>query len=376
MTIRKCLLTLGVGLALFLIARLPAAYPNALAQTDHYVATLDPVLGLIQHQTAQDDPRDLASWHTLSEPILVSEGDRIRTGSGGLAYLTFFEGVETEIHESTLVVVSTLVLPDDTDQAFDISLDVLVGMVFTSVDAILDNGDRFEIHTPGASAVVRGTRWYTVVTPTGESAFATERGRIQVIRNRLTPPTATAPPVVAAPPTATALPGAAAPPVAAAPPPEAAMSAAAAPNFLSAGAAVLTDPYGTVLDYAENFQLPERPDRATIRKALVAPDCGDGVCKLREHISCPVDCLDQVELPGCGDGTCDIAAGEDLLVCAADCGPWAGDSCGNGTCDPGENGVACPSDCGQEFRPFQPEACGNGTCDPSESALNCPADCR
>jgi hypothetical protein len=356
MKIRVRYITLLMLLCAALIPRLPVLG----AQPEGYVASLEPVLGLIQHQTAQDDPRELAGWHTVTEPILVAEGDRIRTGSTGLAYLTFFEGVETEIHASTLLVVSTLILPDDADETFNISLDVLVGTTFNSVDAVLDAEDRFEVNTPGATAVVRGTRWWAVVTPAGESAFATARGRIQIVPHRV--------PVMAAPP----------PDAHAEPPPAAAeQSATSAADFLAEGAAMLTDRHGSVLDYAEHVDLPERPERASIVKALVAPDCGDGVCRLRERFTCPVDCLDRVKLPGCGDGTCDLEAGEDLMVCAADCGPWAGDSCGDGTCGTGESGLTCPADCapGQYFSPFRPQDCGNGTCDTAETALNCPADC-
>jgi hypothetical protein len=377
MKIRIRHITLLIVLALpTLLARTPDS--SARAQTEGYVASLEPVLGLIQHQTALDDPRDLASWHTVTETILVGEGDRIRTDGDGLAYLTFFEGVETDIQASTLVVVSTLILPDETDESFDISLDVLVGTTFNSVEAVLDAGDRFEIHTPGATAVVRGTRWWTIVTPAGESAFATERGRVQIIPNvRVTPvvATATPPPAESTPEEGpTALPGEPAEAVGAAPPP--AVSAAAT-GFLTEGAAILTDRNGDVIDYAEHLDLPERPERDSIQRSLVAPDCGDGVCRLRERITCRVDCLDQIELPGCGDGVCDLESGEDLLVCAADCGPWAGDSCGDGVCDTSESGLTCPADCApdQYFSPIRPQECGNGTCDVTESALNCPADC-
>jgi hypothetical protein len=67
-----------------------------------------------------------------------------------------------------------------------------------------------------------------------------------------------------------------------------------------------------------------------------------------------------------------------MLVCGADCGPWAGEACGNGVCDADESGITCPVDCeaGEYFRPISPALCGNGICDPTESALNCREDCR
>ncbi|MBN1563380.1 MAG: hypothetical protein JXA10_06055, partial [Anaerolineae bacterium] len=89
------------------------------------LATLDPVSGLVQHQTAFANPQDPAAWQTVIAPLLVNEGDRIRTDAAGLAYLTFFEGIQTEIRANTFVVVSTLDLP--ADGSVNISLDVLVG---------------------------------------------------------------------------------------------------------------------------------------------------------------------------------------------------------------------------------------------------------
>jgi hypothetical protein len=334
-------------------------------QTDDYVATLDPVLGLVQHQTALADPTDLTSWDTLDGPILVREGDRIRTGNGALAYLTFFEGAESEIEESTLVVVSTLLLP--AEGGFNISLDVLVGTLVTDVGAILDADDRFEIHTPGATAAVRGTRWWTVVAPNGESIFATERGVVDIIAHPR--------PMMSI--------GAAAPAPAADPDEalEAPPAAAAAPlemMSLSVGVGVVNDALGNQIGFREQITFPERPARGSIAVSLVGPNCGDGVCLRRERVSCPVDCLSQVTIETCGNGTCDLESGEDLLVCAMDCGPWQGQVCGNGTCDADESGVTCPDDCAadQYFTPIRPSDCGDGTCGPTESALTCPADCR
>jgi hypothetical protein len=298
----------------------------------------------------------------------VAEGDRIRTGSGGLAYLTFFEGVEIEILDSTLMVVSTLVLPDSDDVAFDISVDVLVGTTISTIDAILDPDDRFEVHTPNATVAVRGTRWWTIVLPTGETAFATERGEVTVIphgrSDEAAGGTATAPAPVPDEEDTTQ---------------EPAMSAIPAPEMesLEAGSAFFASQDGTVTEFLADVTFPERPARASIVVSLVAADCGNGICRLGEAESCPVDCLDQVTFPGCGDGVCAVEQGEDLLVCATDCGPWPGDSCGDGTCDADESGLTCPSDCARDryFGPVRPEDCGNNTCDPTESGLTCPSDC-
>ena len=114
------------------ITKVPALPTRADAQPSP-LATLDPVSGLIQHQTAFDNPRDLAAWQTVIAPVLISEGDRIRADAAGLAYLTFFEGIQTQIRANTFVVISTLDLADE--GSVTISLDVLVGAINSAIEA-------------------------------------------------------------------------------------------------------------------------------------------------------------------------------------------------------------------------------------------------
>jgi hypothetical protein len=350
------------------------------AYAEGYIATLDPVSGLVQHQTAQDNPHDPAGWQTVTGPILVSEGDRIRTGVGALAYLTFFEGIDTAISESALVVVSTLSLPETDADSLDISLDVLVGVTFSSIDAMLDAEDRFEIHTPSATAAVRGTRWWTIVTPRGESAFATERGTVEVILREpqplpspdLSSGAAAVPPAVGGEADESSA-DTGEPPVAAAPAP---VSPAIDQVALNLGNAIIFDEHGQIANYLEDLEINPL-GLGEFDAPLASADCGNAMCDSGETESCPVDCLDQVTFATCGDSDCDLDAGEDLLVCAADCAPWPGAACGNDTCDADESGITCPADCesGEYFSPLRPEQCGNGTCDATESALACPADC-
>jgi hypothetical protein len=155
-----------------LMVLLLAVFP-AHARQDNALASLEPVQGLVQILT------DSGDWETVTDTILVSEGDSIRTSGDGMAYLTFFDGIETEIGASTLVVVSTMDLPED--GPVNVTLDVLVGNTLTNIDVALDSADRFEIHTPGATAVVRGTRWWTIVEPNGSASFVTERGEVQIV---------------------------------------------------------------------------------------------------------------------------------------------------------------------------------------------------
>src|SRR3990172_4268345 len=86
------------------------------------LATLNPVQGLIQYRPANADP---AAWRTVTDRILVGQGDFIRTDALGLAELTFFEGLLTEILPNTVVMVSELAQPDQ--DSYQVTLDMLVG---------------------------------------------------------------------------------------------------------------------------------------------------------------------------------------------------------------------------------------------------------
>ncbi len=349
-----CVVLIGITIA-------AAALPARVRALSGPLATLDPVSGLIQYQTAGDNPQDLAAWKTVIAPVLIGEGDRIRTDGAGFAYLTFFEGIQTEVRANTLVVVSTLEIP--AAGSVNISLDVLVGTTFNSIQSSLGPNDRFEVHTPGATAVVRGTEWWTFVEPNGESTFATESGVVKVLFHGLR---AAAPDEAAVATEET--------PMAAAPAPDE-LGNFVAMSSLEEGGLVRASRDGARLAGLDSFQLPSR-DVQPVR-ALVVATCGDGICRPIERRICPVDCLDRSELSACGDGVCDPEANEDLLVCPSDCGPFAGAACGNGTCDADESGVTCPADCepDQYFSPIDPSLCGNETCDATESALSCPADC-
>lgn len=321
------------------------------------IASLDPVEGIVQHQPADADPHDPDAWDVLTGPVVVAAGDRVRTNRDGLAVLTFFEGVASEIGPNTLIVISTLDLSALDEENFNISLDVLLGVTLTTIDATLDAGDRFEIHTPGATAVVRGTTWWTLVHQDGSAEFESVEGEFGILSER---------------PAAAAL--------------EAAPDGTAEDRAFTAetlwetwepfdpGITGYFAPDGARLEPPPTIRLPGR----TSSGVAVSPTCGDDICQPLELNTCPVDCQAQIDLSLCGNGICEPEANEDLLLCPGDCGPYAGASCGNDVCDADESNLTCPVDCaaGDYFSPVFPELCGNGTCDPTESTLSCAADCR
>ena len=291
------------------------------AQDDTFTASVEPVQGLIQLQISGE-----SDWQTISDVALVNEGDRIRSDGEGVAYLTFFDGAEVEIGPNSLIVVSTLA---EQDSGTAVTFDVLVGSALTNIDVALDAADRFEVHAPAASAVVRGTHWWTLVDRDGNAIFLALDGDVEVIPHQ--------------------------------------DGASSFVLDLNSAVQVLGD--GSVVPVPD-FVPPTFPT-----DQIVAPDtCGDGVCAEGESELCALDCA--TPPTSCGNGICD--PNEDLVLCGADCGPVPPTSCGNGTCDPNESDLTCAQDCeeGSYFGPARPPLCGNGTCDATESNLTCPGDCR
>lgn len=260
------------GVIVALIGGLAWSTGTAAAQPGD-VASLTPMQGLVQRQQARDPAAD---WRTVTQPELVQEGSMVRTDGQGLAILTFFEGVETEILPDSVVEVGRLRVEALAEGGpFEISLAVMAGDALHHVNAVMDAESRYEVRTPSAVIVVRGTEFWTSVTPQGATTVRVLDGLVSVTGVDA----------------------------------EGQMTQTV---MLEAGTTVTAGPSGELGDVTEIRDLPPRPANT----ALAAETCGNGVCEAAEAEGCPLDCR---ELPGCGDGECDAGAGEDALLCAADC---------------------------------------------------------
>ncbi|MCD4686781.1 MAG: FecR family protein [Anaerolineae bacterium] len=325
----------GVLLSVSLVLIVTLSTPITTARQDDHVASLDPVTGLVQVQTHAGDPHDEDAWLPVISPVLVTEGDRIRTDQFGLAFLTFFEGVEIEIRGDSFIVVSTLDMHDMVNDNFELTVDILIGTILTNVEVSLDANDRFEIHTPGATAVVRGTQWWTSVRGDGSTGFEGVNGTVTIVPTQ---------------------PG-------------------ASSYNLQAGETILFAASGTELPAPPSLNIP--PPQTPALSLGGGDVCGDGQCGTFELAACPYDCRDSIDLSSCGNGMCEPDRNESYLICPVDCPIYPGAVCGNGSCDADESGITCPTDCGPDeyFDPADPALCGNGMCDTGESALNCAIDC-
>jgi hypothetical protein len=249
----------------------PAPSTDALSQAA-MVASLEPAQGLVQLRLADAPPDE---WRTVTRRSLVAEGDWIRTGRVGLAYLRFFEGVETEILPNSMIQVTSMQMADD--GALEISFDALVGDTLSRVEQSLDTTVRYELHTPSAVIAVRGTLFWTTATWQRETIVNALEGALGV--------TGVAP---------DGTPG--------------------TTVQVEKNTTVTTSPQGQLGPLGPIQALPGYPPQAPL-----APEtCGNGTCDPGEQNICALDCQ---TFPTCGDGICQLAGGEGPVTCPGDCVP-------------------------------------------------------
>jgi hypothetical protein len=239
------------------------------------VASLDPVQGLVQVRAAGASEDD---WQTITARQLVSEGDAIRTDDVGLAYLVFFEGVETEIRPLSQVEVTHLAVEEvgaEVDR-FDITLDVLVGVTLNRIERAVEMDSSYMVRAPGATMVVRGTEFFASVDPLGDTRVGVLTG--EVIVRGVTPEGEEIGEVAIQP-----------------------------------GQQMAVSVLGIFGPVEELEPLPPLPPAEPASRT-----CGDGECQPGELETCPEDC---VELAACGDGLCDPDRDENPVSCPLDCVP-------------------------------------------------------
>src|SRR4030042_3996065 len=95
-------------------------------------------------------------WREASPGMALEPGDRIKTGAGSNAIITFFEGSTVELTADTEISVSELGVVGATDSTV-IKLWQEVGKTTNRVEKLVDPASRYEIETPAGAAVVRGS---------------------------------------------------------------------------------------------------------------------------------------------------------------------------------------------------------------------------
>jgi uncharacterized repeat protein (TIGR01451 family) len=116
------------------------------------------------------------SWVEAQVGMTLEMGDTIKAGDDSRAVITFFEGSTIELEASTKIDVVELNIAADTGSTA-IRLGQEIGKTFSRVEKLADPASRYEIETPDAAAVIRGT---TVIVDAreGETTIGCENGTV------------------------------------------------------------------------------------------------------------------------------------------------------------------------------------------------------
>ncbi len=110
---------------------------------------------------------------------LVQPGDVVRTGSGGIAVLTFFDGSESQLASDSQIQLQRA----DYAPAPNIALMQSAGVTVNRVIP-LPPGGSFETDTPSAIGLVRGTSYVVCVAPAGPEVDAAVVSSLVLLTDR------------------------------------------------------------------------------------------------------------------------------------------------------------------------------------------------
>jgi len=109
----------------------------------------------------------------ITQTVLVVQGDSVRTGKDSIALITFEDGTTVELEPETEVTVEAM-----TSNYKKVMQSV--GRTWSGMKRLVGAQSTFEMETPSAAAVVRGTWWDTDVDWDGNTIIGTYDGSIDV----------------------------------------------------------------------------------------------------------------------------------------------------------------------------------------------------
>jgi len=144
--------------------------PAALALVEH--TTLSILSGQAMVKPAGSDV-----WAAGVSGQTLAAGDAVKTLADSFALVTYFEGSTTELDPNTELTIQKL----DNDAAgtkTEIEARLTVGATWSKVARLIDPSSRFQIETPSAVAVVRGTEFAVRVDADGTTRVSTTTGEV------------------------------------------------------------------------------------------------------------------------------------------------------------------------------------------------------
>ena len=117
-----------------------------------------------------------STWVNAAKGMELAVGDSIKTGSNGSALLVFGEGSTMEIKANSEISVNELNIPATGSTM--VRLYETVGNTINRVGKLVDSASKYEVETPAAVAVVRGTIFDLLVLQSGDTTVKSEDGSV------------------------------------------------------------------------------------------------------------------------------------------------------------------------------------------------------
>lgn len=116
--------------------------------------------------------------------IELAVGDTITTGNNGSTNLTFFDGSVMEIKANSEILVNELSTASTGSTA--VSLKETVGSTINRIGKLVDSSSKYEVDTPAAAAVVRGTVFDLLVQQNGDTTVKAEQDSVSFTASGVT----------------------------------------------------------------------------------------------------------------------------------------------------------------------------------------------
>lgn len=136
--------------------------------------TLSIMGGSVSIQSPEAD-----GWQVGSNGMTLKAGTIVKTGEDSQVVLTFLEGTTIELEPGTSLQIQELRYGDD--QSTVVVLRQWAGRTWSRVTRMTDGDSLYEIRTPSAHAVVRGTLFFTEVDESGATTVQTLEGLVSVM---------------------------------------------------------------------------------------------------------------------------------------------------------------------------------------------------
>ena len=136
--------------------------------------------GTLNVSSARVERQDVSSgvWNPADGSLPVANGDAVRTDTTGHALITFFTGTEIEVLPSSELVVQRF--EQSADGGAVITLNQLSGETLHRVALVADTQSQYEVDTPVAHLVVRGTEFGVSVAQDGATHVEVTAGTVRV----------------------------------------------------------------------------------------------------------------------------------------------------------------------------------------------------